>query len=401
MSLATLSVGAQNPASVDTATKSVDYEATTTSSLTKQGREIFRFQGYLKYLQTTNFAPYTDIYTENLLHNRLDFRVYPFESLTVAVEVRNRVLYGTGAMPTPVNRADEMLEYDGVLPLETNWADREDLIFNTVVDRLWLDYTVGKFEFRAGRQRINHGLNTVWNPNDWYNTYNYLDFDYEERPGSDALRAQYFPTAMSSVDVAYKWGETRDDDVFSLMYKFNTRGYDIQFLAGRYRQDAAIGMGWAGGLGGAGFKTEISAFTPYDSVSINRSDVSVATQLDYSFKNGIYIAGSYLFNTAGSSTPQPLATFYRDLPSPKLLMPSRHTVFGMSQYAFSPVFSGQFAAMYGFGLNWMILYPTLTYSIKEDWDIDLVAQVFVNENPITGDFENSGNAVYLRLKWSF
>ncbi len=304
-------------------------------------------------------------------------------------------------MPTLVNRADEMLEYDGVLPLETNWADREDLIFNTIIDRAWLDYTVGKFEFRAGRQRINHGLNTVWNPNDWFNTYNYLDFDYEERPGSDALRVQYFPTAMSSVDIAYKWGQTRDDDVFALMYKFNTRGYDIQFLAGRYRQDAALGLGWAGGIGGAGFKTEISAFTPYDAVSLNRSDISLATQLDYSFRNGIYIAGSYLFNTGGSSMPRPLVTFYRDLPSPKRLMPSRHTAFAMTQYAFSPVFSGQFAAMYGVGLNWLIIYPTLTYSIKEDWDIDLVAQIFANENPINGDFENSGNAVYLRLKWSF
>lgn len=365
------------------------------------GRDVFDFRGYVKYLQTTNFAPYTDIYTENLIHNRLDFRLYPTESFTVAVEVRNRLWYGTGAMPVPGDRAERMLHYDGVLPLETNWTDREDLIFNTIVDRAWIDYAAGDFEFRAGRQRINYGLNTVWNPNDWFNTFNYLDFDYEERPGSDAVRVQYFPTAMSSVEVAYKWGETRDDDVFAAKYKFNTQGYDVQFLAGRYRRDAALGLGWAGGVGGAGFKTEVSAFTPYEAPAMVRTEVSLATQLDYSFRNGVYILGSYLFNTAGSSMPRPLGDFYRELPSPKRLMPSRHTAFAMAQYAFSPVFSAQFATMYGFGLNWLILYPTLTYGIRENWDIDLVAQVFANEDPLTGDFENAGNALFLRLKWSF
>lgn len=40
----------------------------------------------------------------------------------------------------------------------------------------------------------------AWNPNDWFNTYNYFDFDYEERPGTDAIRVRvYFKDGMSSL----------------------------------------------------------------------------------------------------------------------------------------------------------------------------------------------------------
>jgi hypothetical protein len=62
----------------------------------------------------------------------------------------------------------------------------------------YLDYTAGKWQFRVGRQRINWGVNLVWNPNDVFNSFSYFDFDYEERPGSDAVRVQYYTGTTSS-----------------------------------------------------------------------------------------------------------------------------------------------------------------------------------------------------------
>ena len=35
-------------------------------------------------------------------------------------------------------------------------------------------------------------MNLVWNPNDLFNAFSFVDFDYEERPGSDALRIQKY-----------------------------------------------------------------------------------------------------------------------------------------------------------------------------------------------------------------
>ena len=53
------------------------------------------------------------------------------------------------------------------------------------------DYRDNKINFRIGRQRINWGTTTIWNPNDIFNAYNFLDFDYEERPGMDGGKFQY------------------------------------------------------------------------------------------------------------------------------------------------------------------------------------------------------------------
>ncbi len=42
----------------------------------------------------------------------------------------------------------------------------------------------------------------VWNPNDVFNVQNYFDFDSPEKPGSDAIRMQYYPSFTSTAEIA-------------------------------------------------------------------------------------------------------------------------------------------------------------------------------------------------------
>lgn len=72
------------------------------------------------------------------------------------------------------------------------------MILRTMIDRLWIDWAYKKWELRAGRQRINWGKTSVWNPNDLFNTFNYANFDYEEQAGSDAIKLSYYPSGMSA-----------------------------------------------------------------------------------------------------------------------------------------------------------------------------------------------------------
>ena len=46
------------------------------------------------------------------------------------------------------------------------------------------------------------------------------------------------------------------------MLKANKWNYDFQFLAGNYREELALGLGWAGGTAGIGFKGEMTYFHP-------------------------------------------------------------------------------------------------------------------------------------------
>jgi hypothetical protein len=365
-----------------------------------QKKTNLRANGYVKYLQTNQFIPDSVFFTDNLLHNRVNLALTSGKHFSAGLEFRNRVFYGETVKLTP-NYADLVTDYDGVLPLEYAWVDEKGLVANTIVDRAWLQWSGKSWEARVGRQRINWGMNTVWNPNDWFNNFNYLDFDYEERPGSDAVLVSFFPGAMSRLSLAYKWASDDSNNVAAINYRFNYSTYDIQVLGGVYGNDFAAGLGWDGSIKSAGFKTEASFFIPRFHTEKNSGTLSLATQVDYSFSNGLYVMGSYLFNSAGARQPIPLTGFYNTLPSAKTLMPNRHTGFGMTMYAFSPIFSASMAGMYAFEVNWLILFPTLTYNIKNNWDMDLVGQFFASEQPMTSEFQNSGNGIFLRLKYSY
>lgn len=104
-------------------------------------------------------------------------------------------------------------DYDGVLNLEKARVDSDSLVIKTIADRFWLNYGADAGEIRIGRQRINQGSNPVWNPNDLLYAFDYLDFDYEERPGTHAVRAEIYLGDMSSIDDAFKWANIAVDNV--------------------------------------------------------------------------------------------------------------------------------------------------------------------------------------------
>ena len=368
-------------------------------------KDHIQFNGYLKFMQTDLIENIDTLYTDNLFHNRLNLRVDFPKGFSFGGSLRTRIFWGDVtragiAVGNALNYsyADQLLEYDGVLNMEKTWVDGNSVIINSIIDRLWLNYSSGNWDIRVGRQRVNWGINTVWNPNDLFNALNYLDFDYEERQGSDAARVQYYLSNMSSIEFAYKWAKDPNDNVGAIKYKFNTHTYDVQFLAGKYQQDLALGLGWAGNIGQAGFKGEGTYFTPFD--SIGSGVLSFTTSLEYGFKNGWFGMASYLLNTGGIDKPVSGLELKTTLPSAKELMPNKHTVFLNFSKPLSPVWSLSLGGFYGFGVNWAIFFPSITYSIKPNWDIDLVSQLFWGQNA-NQVWDQQSNAIFLRLKWSF
>ena len=124
---------------------------------------------------------------------------------------------------------------------------------------LVLKYQKKKLEINIGRQRVNWGVNTIWNSNDLFNAYNFIDFDYIERPGSDVVRIIYTGDNLSSIEFVFM-PTSKGRNVFSGMYRFNKLGYDFQIIGADYYEDIVIGGGWAGNILKAGFKGEMSYF---------------------------------------------------------------------------------------------------------------------------------------------
>ena len=132
-----------------------------------------------------------------------------------------------------------------------------------------------------------------------FNAYSFFDFDYEERPGADALRIQYYTSGNSSVETAINYTDNWDDNTIALKYNFHKYNYDFQILAAKYIQDYTLGLGWEGAIKNIGIKGEFSYFIPQKNTNEKDSSLVGAISFDYYFKNGIATNLGTLYNSAG------------------------------------------------------------------------------------------------------
>lgn len=383
-----------------------------TSSLLNYSQEpekkrIYSIDGYLKYMLTTDFSQsLDDVTTDNLIHNRINVRVYPHKTVTLALDVRSRIHFGqlvklTNSLTPLTNMTfGELIDANNdIFDMSVLIVNRQSFVFHTMIDRAYINWTRNKFEMTVGRQRINWGVALVWNPNDIFNAYSFYDFDYEERSGSDAVRLTYYTGFASSIQIAAKTATKIEDLVAAAMYKFNKANYDFQVLAGVANEDITLGGGWAGNVKNAGFKGEFSYFHPYNHFKDSIGVFSGTIAFDYSFRNSLYFNASYLFTSNGSNDSIFSIQFNETL-SAKNLSPFKHSFFTQWMYPVTPLFNVGGAIIYSPSNHSLFINPVLTYSIKENWDIDLVGQLFFAQDA-EDNYTDLLEVVYLRLKWSY
>ena len=363
----------------------------------QEGENKTSLTGYIKNLHESSFVDKLEqIQWTTLLHNRLNFKHIPSDEFMVRLEFRNRIFYGDRVKNTPF--FSDVLSHDhGWVDLSWNIIDDGNMVFNSTIDRVLINYTKNKWDITLGRQRVNWGMNLVWNPNDIFNTYNFLDFDYEERPGSDALRIQYYLGDFSKIELAAKKGRTKDDHIIAAMYKFNKWSYDIQLLSGIYQKDWVIGTGWAGNLKNAGFKGEVSYFVPFENLANTESILSASLSVDYAFKKGLYVNGSVLYNSDVNNVEEDLENFMFANVNAKNLMPFEYSGFLQLADEFSPIFSGSASFIYSPTNQSVIVMPSFTYSLATNWELNFTGQSFFEFDK----YKSLGHSFFARLRWSF
>ncbi|QEC69181.1 hypothetical protein FRZ67_18380 [Panacibacter ginsenosidivorans] len=357
------------------------------------------FHGYVKDLQSVSFGGAGDSLTSsNLIHNRLNFKFNISSKISGRLEIRNRIFYGEQIAQIP-GFGKIINQYPGYFNLSKLWVDDSNFVVQSVIDRMLLQYSTDKWDIKIGRQRINWGINNVWNPNDIFNAYNFLDFDYEERPGNDAIRIQHFLKDNSTIEFAYKPGKEKDQTIAAALYKFNKSKYDIQFLGGIFNTDVVAGTGWAGSIKDAGFKGEVSYFHPRQKFTDSFGVVTASMMTDYTFKKNWYGIFSFLFNS------EPLNMFNPDVKilnfnlTAKNLFPFRYSFYAGAIKSFTPVTSMNIAIVYSPTNNTLIFFPSFAWNAAKNLDLDLTAQsFFASEN---GSYQTQGTTIYLRGRWSF
>lgn len=364
-----------------------------------QDSTYFEFNGYLKDLQTFSFVRDADsIFLTNLIHNRMNFSYQARKHFFFNAGLRNLIYTGDQVKYTPGFRKI-VSQDDGYLDLTNAWAETNSLVFISTLDRFNVGWKFKNGSIRVGRQRINWGIHTIWNPNDIFNIYNFLNFDYAERPGIDAVEFLYNFKNQSNLEIAISPAKNDSSWIGAVKYGMNKRGYDFQFIAGNYKTDIVAGLGFAGNIKETGWKTEISYFHPRMDLKTSGS-ISISSGVDYGFSNGLYLNGSFLYNSEAPNQLYAFGQLGNFRLTPKLLMPARFNFLIQAVKTFTPLFNGNFSVVYSPKLNLLILLPYLRYSVGENWDLDLIVQSFFSEN-VQKDFIAIGNSVNLRIKWSY
>ncbi len=358
-----------------------------------------RLRGYIKAMPSVQLdRNFSDPSFGNLIHNRLNFRWDVSPSTDIIIEGRNRLFYNENFKDLPQVK-DIFGHDDGLADMSWVWLSDGAWLGHTMVDRFYVGWRTSNWRVRLGRQRVNWGINLVSNPNDLFNVYSFFDFDYVERPGSDAVRIQHYFGFMSSAEIAVSPAKNSRDMVAAAKLGLNRWEYDFQAIAGYYRNRLALGGGWAGNLGQAGFKGEATWF--YDLEEIpgrQRGNVVAAAGLDYMFAGGTFGVFEVLYNGGHGRITEDAFLITEPL-RPDNIMFSEFALTISADHPFSPIISGGLAVMGLPDIDALFFMPNIKYSIMTDLDFEAVAQIFVGGKGTI--FEGAGSAWYAVLQYSF
>lgn len=385
-----------------------------TNTVFSQGLSPFEYNGYAKYLFSSTKVPgINDRLYDHLLHLRLNTRYYATQNLTFGMELRFRTFFGESSYKIPnyrelIQTTHDFVELDFYL-----WETKYSIGY-LELDRLYLDFVKDDFQITVGRQRIAWGTCWVWNPTDLFNPLEVLDFDYEERPASDAIRIQYYTGPVTKLEVSYKPAKDTYDQILAGLVSLNKWDYDFNFIGGIKYNRWLAGFSWAGDIYGAGFRGEILVSQSpnsnsttitypqytYSSASLILADepiTSIALSGDYTFPNTFYIHTELLYNNIGVTDNTLL--YQPEANSLGLLTAARWSIYQEFSYDITPLLRGSLFGIYNPNDLSCVIVPSLSYSIITNLDLYLISFLFEG-NPLT-EFGEYGITYYARLKYSF
>jgi hypothetical protein len=339
----------------------------------------------------------SDIWWQNLLHNRLNFSWQMSENWRIDAGMRNRFMTGSEAMLNPESTGFDKAWAD----LSWNWATGQKALGNTAFDRLHITFEKEKWKLQLGRQRINWGQTFVWNPNDMFNTYSFFDFDYPERSGCDAFRGTYFHNETASSELAASLN--RDGKVTAaLLHHWNWKNFDYQLIAGEQNEtDLVVGGAWTGDFKGLNFRGEFSYFHPFENLADTNGTVALSVGLDYLFSNSLMLQTEVLYNNVGNTfSGNGLMGLYAAPLSAEYLSICDWNVFAQASYPITPRLNASLSGMYFVDIQSCYAGLSLDYSVIENLDFSFITQYFSTiGNSELGDMRFL--LAFARLKYSF
>ncbi|BDQ03360.1 hypothetical protein [Ignavibacterium sp.] len=376
-------------------------------------QDNFEAGGYAKYLfSTSEYPQLNERLYDHIIHSRLNTKYFFDDSFSLTAEFRFRSFFGSSIKKIP--NFSELIKTNQPL-LDMDWLvwQSQNTVGYAEIDRLYFDYNANDVQVTVGRQRIAWGTSWVWNPTDLFNPLSILDFDYEELPGNDALRVQYYTGAVSKIEFALAPNRKKNKPTSAALISYNAFDYDFNFIAGIKNNRWITGFSWVGDILGAGFRGEVTLqekperlseyellYSQFELQPISYSNNNIFSFVlsgDYTFPNSFYIHTEILFNNIGVKKFSGI--FIKEASETGMLSPARLSVFQEFSYNISPLVRASIFGIFNPNDKSKVIVPSISYSIITNLDLYLIALIFKGDQ--FTQFGDYGTSVFARIKYSF
>jgi hypothetical protein len=333
----------------------------------------------------------------NLLHFRQNLKWYAMDNVTLGLELKERCFTGEDAhllrdwisyAPRP-----QFFDWTG------DFVDEEYLAIQGTIDRFWADFAWRSVELTVGRQRISWGTNLVWSPADIFNPSSPLDFDNEEKPGTDAARLQLYMGPSSLAEIAVAPGREADSTTAAARLKLNRWQYDWVMIAGRRASESIAGFSWAGSISGGAFRGEFLYAVPRSNGNAGEKGyLAGSVSGDFTFPNTRYLHGSVLYNGRGTTGK---AGGIRLLESIERgdLSPGRLSVFWEVAKDLNPLWRTDLVGIVNVYDESFYIGPDLSWSAVTNLDLSLLGMLFGGAEGT--EFGDESTMIMLWAKYSY
>jgi hypothetical protein len=266
------------------------------------------------------------------------------------------------------------------LALEWTAASGPTYALRDRVDWLYARYAVSDVTISVGRQPLTLGRGRIWTPEDLIAPFSPLQFDTEYKPGADAARVDWTPSASATLSVIAAAAKHGDSAVIAHGELAVDRAR-VGLLLGSVRTDLVSGLdlfvdvGKGADLHGEATFTVVTdaARRPWGRRAFTRGVLGTTAELS----SKLHVTAEGYFNGAGARTARDYAV---ELASPRVAVGEAYTV-GRAYAGLAadwqphPLLHAELATIANLEDPSAIFAPTLRYSVAEN--ASLVAGAYV------------------------
>ncbi len=297
------------------------------------------------------------------------------------------------------------------LPLQWTIADDDHATWSHRFDRLSASASFGKWELSAGREAISWATTLFLTPADPFAPFDPSDPFREYRAGVDVARIQYFPGALSELDLVVRPADTRDGTQMSALLRgrMGVGSTALSAWAGLIYEGPGAAVGGSQSLGAFELRAEASVREdPDSSGAVLRLTVGLDRRFTVASRD-LYVVAEFQHDGFGAADSDELIEVALSDPFSRgeLQVLGRDEVALSGAYQIHPLWSVDLLTLISLVDGSGLVAPAGSYSVGTD--VSLRGGVFLSYGPSGGDIEGGLRSeygsvpasAYLSLTWFF